>query len=93
MAARLLASLALGALLQHADAWQGAAGPNYYTGDVTLDLHSLTAPTAVCNDGSPAGYYYSAGTNSQLWVVYLEGGASPVLRAWRRGGSFLVGVL
>ena len=76
MAARLLLVLGVSALCRPAAGWQGAAGPNYYVGDDTLTLHSLTAPTAVCNDGSPAAYYFSEGTNSDLWVLYLEGGAS-----------------
>jgi len=38
--------------------------------------HFLKAyPAAVCNDGSPAVYYYRAGTQqSRHWLVYLEGG-------------------
>jgi len=29
---------------------------------------------AVCNDGSPAGYYFKPGSDSKQWLVYLEGG-------------------
>eukprot|EP00416_Gambierdiscus_australes_P024054 CAMPEP_0171075066 /NCGR_PEP_ID=MMETSP0766_2-20121228/12548_1 /TAXON_ID=439317 /ORGANISM="Gambierdiscus australes, Strain CAWD 149" /LENGTH=406 /DNA_ID=CAMNT_0011531901 /DNA_START=17 /DNA_END=1238 /DNA_ORIENTATION=+ len=30
---------------------------------------------AVCNDGSPAGYYFKNGTgDNNIWIVYLEGG-------------------
>ena len=30
---------------------------------------------AVCNDGSPSGYYFVPGTTqSNIWLVYLEGG-------------------
>ena len=32
-------------------------------------------PEAVCNDGTPGGYYWSKGTDPSLWVVYLQGGA------------------
>ena len=54
---------------------QSASGPNYYAGDTTLELVSLQAfPDAVCNDGSPGGYYWSKGTNPDLWLLYLEGG-------------------
>jgi len=35
-------------------------------------LHHLKS--AVCNDGSPAGYYFRRGGNSKDWVVFLEGG-------------------
>ena len=41
-----------------------------------MTLKLLTDPTAVCNDGSPAGYYYAVAENtteSNLWLVYLEG--------------------
>lgn len=32
-------------------------------------------PLALCNDGSPAAYYYSEGTQRlNLWLVFLEGG-------------------
>merc|ERR1719433_9113 len=32
-------------------------------------------PLALCNDGSPAAYYYSKGAQgSNLWLVFLEGG-------------------
>ena len=32
-------------------------------------------PLAVCNDGSPAGYYWQAATTQpSVWLVYLEGG-------------------
>jgi hypothetical protein len=42
-----------------------------------LQLYTLEAidELAVCNDGSPGGYYFSASTSdSDLWVVYLQGG-------------------
>jgi hypothetical protein len=42
----------------------------------TLKLRSLhDYPQAVCNDGSPGGYYWSQGSDPSLWVVYLQGGA------------------
>ena len=40
-----------------------------------LQLYTLEAidELAVCNDGSPGGYYFSASTTgSDLWVVYLQ---------------------
>jgi hypothetical protein len=43
----------------------------------TLVVKMLDAyPEAVCNDGSPGGYYWSRGSDPSLWVVYLQGGAS-----------------
>eukprot|EP00051_Salpingoeca_urceolata_P017951 m.249285 g.249285 ORF g.249285 m.249285 type:complete len:251 (-) comp19087_c5_seq1:55-807(-) len=45
---------------------------------MTLNLFSdatLAKHNAVCNDGTPSGYYMSRSpTNSTKWVVYLEGG-------------------
>ncbi len=42
----------------------------------TLTWSPLADSTAVCNDGSPAGYYWRAGANnSSAWIVFLEGGA------------------
>ena len=53
-----------------------APGPNYYAGDQSLTLVSLAGyPGAVCNDGTPGAYYFSAGSNANQWVLYLEGGA------------------
>ncbi|KAJ1459435.1 Pectinacetylesterase-domain-containing protein [Pelagophyceae sp. CCMP2097] len=57
-----------------------------------LDLFWLSQPTAVCNDGSPAAYYYRAATAlPQTYLVYLQGGgwcwdaASCAAReAWRK---------
>jgi Pectinacetylesterase len=31
-------------------------------------------PQALCNDGTHGGYYWSQGTDPNLWVVYLQGG-------------------
>ena len=46
-------------------------------GTSTMALRMLSSyPQAVCNDGSPGGYYYAAADNSSsadLWLVYLEG--------------------
>lgn len=42
-----------------------------------LQLYTLEAvdELAVCNDGSPGGYYSAASTTgSDLWVIYLQGG-------------------
>ena len=42
----------------------------------TLSFTSLSsAPDAVCNDGTKAGYYFRAGANaSSLWLIFLESG-------------------
>lgn len=44
-------------------------------GTSELTANYLTAPEAVCNDGSPAAYYYKAGSGSMTntYMVYLEG--------------------
>lgn len=55
----------------------GAPGPDWYAGDEVLHLVMLDgyeSQNAVCMDGSPGGYYLSRGTDSSLWVVFLEGG-------------------
>jgi hypothetical protein len=34
-------------------------------------------PTAVCNDGTPGGYYFSPFTDpafENIWVIFLPGG-------------------
>ena len=28
----------------------------------------------MCNDGTPAGYFFKAGSDPKQWLVYLEGG-------------------
>ncbi|XP_053604453.1 palmitoleoyl-protein carboxylesterase NOTUM [Plodia interpunctella] len=40
----------------------------------SLKLVWLTNSSFTCNDGTPAGYYIRRGSNTQHWVVYLEGG-------------------
>lgn len=40
----------------------------------SLKLVWLTNTTLTCNDGSPAGFYFRRGVNTQHWVMYLEGG-------------------
>ena len=41
-------------------------------------LHLLEKEKAVCVDGSPAGYYYAAGSQRKkgpvVWIIWLEGG-------------------
>jgi len=45
------------------------------TAATKLSLVSLSQfPQAVCNDGTPAAYYYKEGTDKSLWLVYLAGG-------------------
>ncbi|XP_026748996.2 palmitoleoyl-protein carboxylesterase NOTUM [Galleria mellonella] len=65
-----------------------AAGESVAAPD-RLKLVWLTNTTLTCNDGTPAGYYIRRGTNTQHWVVYLEGGgycwdASSCGARWRR---------
>lgn len=50
--------------------WQCAAAFTNWT------LHLLSAPDAVCLDGSPAGFYWRAGSGADAnkWVIFFEGG-------------------
>jgi len=44
---------------------------------LTLSLFDLARyPTAVCNDGTPSGYYFSPSPsgNSPVWIVHQQGG-------------------
>lgn len=50
---------------------------------MTSELIVCTSPPlvallakAVCNDGTPAGYFFQKGwgTGSNVWILYLEGG-------------------
>jgi hypothetical protein len=51
--------------------------------DLTVDLKRILFnledyPDAVCNDGSPAGYFWQKATretSQDLWIIYLQGGA------------------
>ena len=55
----------------------GALLPGAHGGAPTMWLQGLLEidPLAVCNDGSPAGFYFVPGTTqSNIWLVYLEGG-------------------
>ena len=56
-------------------------------GTSTMFMHSLMTvdPLAVCNDGSPAAYYYAAGsgTGAYHWLVYLEGSVRALARLQR----------
>jgi hypothetical protein len=42
----------------------------------SMTLHYVTAydDMATCNDGTSAGFYYAAGSDPSLWLVYLQGG-------------------
>lgn len=54
---------------------------NWYQGDQQLTLVTLGAyKEAVCNDGTPAAFYYSAGSDPNNWLLYLEGGACSTRR-------------
>ena len=58
-------------------ATMGALLPGAHGGAPTMWLQGLLEidPLAVCNDGSPAGFYFVPGTTqSNIWLVYLEGG-------------------
>eukprot|EP00698_Gefionella_okellyi_P007143 TRINITY_DN173_c0_g5_i1.p1 TRINITY_DN173_c0_g5~~TRINITY_DN173_c0_g5_i1.p1 ORF type:complete len:209 (+),score=30.15 TRINITY_DN173_c0_g5_i1:40-666(+) len=40
-----------------------------------LNLVFLQDPTAICNDGTPSGYYFRPSVNgSDVWIVHLQGG-------------------
>ena len=40
-----------------------------------VHLNTSKYPLAVCNDGTPAGFYYKKSpTSSPMWLVHLEGG-------------------
>jgi len=38
-----------------------------------MKLQYLTDPNAICNDGTPAAFYFRSGTSTK-WILYLEGG-------------------
>ena len=86
--ARLAAAvllLALGALLPGA---HGGAPTMWLQGLLEID------PLAVCNDGSPAGFYFVPGTTqSNIWLVYLEGGMWCVASQWRCAADPALAVL
>ena len=66
LASAALLVAALAALLPGA---RGGAPLMWLQGVLDID------PLAVCNDGSPAGFYFVPGTTqSNIWLVYLEGG-------------------
>ena len=47
------------------------------SGDRVLQRHNITSATAVCNDGSPAAYYFRAAddpSQSHIWVFQQQGG-------------------
>jgi hypothetical protein len=49
--------------------------PHIEVAGTNLVVKMLDAyPEAVCNDGTPGGYYWSKGTDPSLWLVYLQGG-------------------
>jgi len=58
----------------------GAPAPATLPDSDTLTLSYVTSydPLAVCNDGTPAGYYFSPGTAGtapgSTWLLYLQGG-------------------
>ncbi|KAL4716156.1 hypothetical protein ACJJTC_013933 [Scirpophaga incertulas] len=59
-----------------------------------LKLVWISNSSHTCNDGTPAGYYIRRGSNSQQWVVYLEGGGycwdrTSCSARWRRRPSLM----
>jgi len=75
------AAAALAAKLHGATGAVAAAPlPSVAPGASLMQLHSLARvdAMAVCNDGSPAGFYYAAGSDPSTWLVYLQG--APALR-------------
>ncbi|XP_042889545.1 palmitoleoyl-protein carboxylesterase notum1'-like isoform X2 [Penaeus japonicus] len=54
-----------------------------------LERHFLSRSDAVCNDNSPAGFYFRRSKKSRRWIMFLEGGWYCFDRAscehrWRR---------
>jgi hypothetical protein len=68
------------ALLPLAIASKNGANEPYTASSNKMFLHLLdldTYPLAVCNDGSPGGFFFTPATSPQknhLWVLFLEGG-------------------
>ena len=56
--------------------YAAAPAPSAAPGATAMTLHSVTTydTAATCNDGTPAGFYYAAGSDPTLWLVYLQGG-------------------
>jgi len=50
----------------------------FYTTSTTLDLNLFDLsvhPNALCNDGTPSGFYFKPGSpSSNLWIVFQQGG-------------------
>lgn len=47
--------------------------------DPFMSLHKFNmsdekSNTAICNDGSPSGYYKRLNNHSKSWIIYLQGG-------------------
>eukprot|EP00013_Stygamoeba_regulata_P023009 CAMPEP_0177646668 /NCGR_PEP_ID=MMETSP0447-20121125/9892_1 /TAXON_ID=0 /ORGANISM="Stygamoeba regulata, Strain BSH-02190019" /LENGTH=387 /DNA_ID=CAMNT_0019149207 /DNA_START=42 /DNA_END=1205 /DNA_ORIENTATION=+ len=42
---------------------------------VLLNSSYATSIAALCNDNSPPGFYWGAGSSAQKWVIHLQGGA------------------
>ncbi|MEW5985732.1 MAG: pectin acetylesterase-family hydrolase, partial [Chloroflexota bacterium] len=53
----------------------GGEAAGFPTLNNALSLMTLNAPDALCNDGSPARYYFRQGQNNK-WLVFLEGGGA-----------------
>ena len=67
-------------LCPHALATKNGANEPYTASSNKMFLHLLdldTYPQAVCNDGSPGGFFFTPATSpakAHLWVLFLEGG-------------------
>ncbi len=67
---------ALQASKASADGYAAAPAPSAAPGATVMTLQWTTKydSGATCNDGTPSGFYYAAGTDPTLWIVYLQGG-------------------
>ena len=64
------------AALNFTSAWDG--GPTHWATRTTLNVFHVNAldEDAVCNDGSPAAYYFAPATSldyANVWLLYLGG--------------------
>lgn len=64
------------AALNYTPVWN--AGPSHWPHRTNLSVFHVNAidPEAVCNDGSPAAYYFAPATSldyANVWLVYLGG--------------------
>ena len=53
-----------------------AGGLGAGTDMVRYTVNTSRFPEAVCNDGSPAVFYFAAGSERTKWLIYLQGGGA-----------------